>query len=162
MTSVQIASAMDHKPVVVNLMQPYIHDLSEFAGDQLGEDGRFELGQYFDRYWIEPQRHPFLIRADGALAGFALVGRLTSEQSFHSMSEFFIARKYRRSGVGRDAAFQLFSTFPGKWRVAQDEGNRPAQAFWRRIIDEFTNGEFAEEWSDAQPKGPCQVFAING
>jgi predicted acetyltransferase len=152
---------MDHKSVVENLMQPYVHDLSEFADDVLDEDGRFKVGQYFDRFWIEAQRHPFLIHVDGALAGFALVAQLPSDNAYYSMSEFFIARAYRRAGIGRDAAFKAFSAFPGKWRVAQDEGNRPAQTFWRRIIGEYTNGNFVEEWSESQPKGPSQVFTAN-
>jgi predicted acetyltransferase len=33
------------------------------------------------------------------------------------MSEFFVLRKYRRQGIGRTAAVELFERFPGPWRV---------------------------------------------
>jgi hypothetical protein len=43
--------------------------------------------------------------------------------------------------------------------VAQDEENIPAQRFWRKIIGEYTNGDFKDDWSAEQPKGPKQVFS---
>jgi predicted acetyltransferase len=53
-------------------MQLYLYDFSEMCGDDCDERGLFEY-EYLPRYWIEPERHPFLIRVDGKLAGFALV-----------------------------------------------------------------------------------------
>jgi predicted acetyltransferase len=50
------------------------------------------------------------------------------------MSEFFVMRKYRREGVGRTAARELFASFPGSWLVHEVPGNDAATAFWRDAI----------------------------
>ena len=33
------------------------------------------------------------------------------------VAEFFVLRRYRRSGVGRSAAFLIWKHFPGTWTV---------------------------------------------
>ena len=54
-------------------------------------------------------------------------------------------RKYRRQGVGRAAAAELFQRFSGPWRVRQQKTNPRATAFWRMAIpydyDELTTDE---------------------
>jgi predicted acetyltransferase len=50
------------------------------------------------------------------------------------MAEFFILRKYRRHGLGRQAAGQLFDMFPGLWTVRQQRTSPAACDFWRRAI----------------------------
>lgn len=159
--AVEIKDAHRHKHVITNLMQAYLHDLSEFAADiDLADDGRFDLGDYFDVFWTEEVRHPFLIVHADRLAGFALIREY--EPGAFSMSEFFILRAHRRNGVGTRAAYALFQHFPGTWRVAQDKGNTQAQAFWRRIIGEFTDSRFEDGWSDSSPEGPMQQFSSIG
>jgi predicted acetyltransferase len=73
------------------------------------------------------------------------------------MAEFFVMKKYRRMGVGQKAAEDLFSMFPGTWRLGQMESNTPAQLFWRKIITRFTNSNYQEvrikDWD-----GPVQEF----
>jgi predicted acetyltransferase len=36
------------------------------------------------------------------------------------MAEFFVLPKYRRGGVGTDAARAVFARFPGEWHVTSD------------------------------------------
>jgi predicted acetyltransferase len=60
------------------------------------------------------------------------------------MSEFFVMKKYRRKGLGKAAAEQIFHLHRGQWEVFQKESNKPAQAFWRKIIDEYTRGQFTD------------------
>jgi predicted acetyltransferase len=50
------------------------------------------------------------------------------------MAEFFVLRKYRRQGLGRDAAQTIFRRLPGPWTVRQQLTNPAATAFWRRAI----------------------------
>jgi len=40
----------------------------------------------------------------------------SDDEVFHSMAEFFIMRKYRRLGLGRVVAINLFERFEGQWR----------------------------------------------
>lgn len=67
---------------------------------------------------------------NGRWAGFALV---RAESPF-DMSEFFVMRKYRRQGVGRAAAVELFRRFSGPWQVRQQRTNPGATEFWRTAI----------------------------
>jgi predicted acetyltransferase len=144
------------KSTIRNLMQFYLHDLSVYADEVLDSDGLFHLDQYFDAYWSEAERHPFLIWVDDTLAGFAFVREI--EPGIFSMAEFFVVRGFRGTGVAAKAAAELFDRFRGEWRVAQMERNVPAQRFWRRVIGEYTRENFVEQWTDADPSGPLQVF----
>jgi predicted acetyltransferase len=144
-------------------MQLYLYDFTELGGPSIGEDGRFTYF-YLDTYWRQEGRHPFLIRVDGALAGFALV---TDRRLFepgedgHELAEFFVMRAYRRHGVGRAAARQVFERFPGRWWVGELASNRPAIAFWRRVIGEVTQGRYDEErWDRHGWLGVVQSFVI--
>jgi predicted acetyltransferase len=142
---IEIIDAKNAQNVVRNLFALYVHDLSEMVGVDIGDDGNFAMPPSFATYWRgpdSPQRHPFLVRANGRLAGFALIKRIAADT--HDVGEFFILRKFRRSGLGRDVACRLFDGFAGNWEVRELPTNTPAQAFWRRIIGEYTSGDFKE------------------
>ncbi len=64
-----------HAPLLGHLLELYLHDMSEFFPIAPGEDGRFGY-EYLPRYWSEPdRRHAFVVRRDGAIAGFVLATR---------------------------------------------------------------------------------------
>ncbi|MGC9398836.1 MAG: GNAT family N-acetyltransferase [Anaerolineae bacterium] len=155
--TVQPASRAD-KSLLRRLMELYLYDFSAFTGEDVDEKGLYGY-EYFDHYWVESTRYPFLIYVDGHPAGFALVRvlRLNDDQVVHSMAEFFVMRKYRGRGVGREAAYWLFDRFPGRWRVGERPENRGAQIFWRKVIGAYTGGRFEEivvpNWD-----GPMQAF----
>ena len=137
-------------------MQAYLHDMSAFNGDEPDASGTFPLSQYFDMYWTEETRYPFKIMTAGKLAGFALVREI--EPGTHAIAEFFVLRKHRGKGVGKQAAFYLFDKFEGIWHVCQEKGNLPSQQFWIKIIGEYTDNNFEQSWSASQPRGPMQIF----
>jgi predicted acetyltransferase len=72
----------------------------------------------------------------------------------NDMVEFFVLRRYRRCGVGGQAARALFARFPGEWQVRQIATNQPATAFWRRAIP-------VPFRDDANEHGPVQRFRID-
>ena len=146
------------KPVLRNLLQLCLHDYSEFNGEDVDEHGLFRY-DYLDDYWNNPGRYPFLVRVGSKLAGFVLVGQLDLNQMEYHISEFHILRKYRGCGLGRQVAFWVFDHFPGDWIVSQETCNLPAQAFWRRIIAQYTNGNFIDGFrDDSDWRGPTQFF----
>ncbi len=150
-------ATIDAKSVIRRLMQLYLYDFTEFLSIEIDEHGEF-ANTYLDHYWALDEREtrePFLLRADGKLAGFALVRRKSDGPWI--MAEFFVMRRYRRTGVGSQAARTVFARFPGEWKVSQVKQNTPAQAFWRRIIAEVSGGQFIEETSE---HGVTQHFAI--
>ncbi|MEC0207328.1 GNAT family N-acetyltransferase [Paenibacillus ehimensis] len=149
-------AAVEQKSVVRNLLELYKYDFTEFDPEDVNEHGLFEY-PYLDHYWTEEGRHAFLVHVDGKLAGLALIRELGSDERVNSVAEFFVMKKYRRHGVGREMAFALFNRFPGQWEVAQMEENVPAQMFWKRIIDEYTKGSYEEITRDDW-EGPIQTF----
>jgi predicted acetyltransferase len=145
--NIEVSAAPDGFAVVWNLFAYYIHDMSEFADLDVDDDGAFAIPASLAGYWEGPdasERFPFLIRADGRLAGFALIRRIAVSPVTYDMGEFFILRKYRRTGIGRAAARELFDQFAGAWQVRELPANTSAQAFWRRIVEEYAAGVFTE------------------
>ncbi|GAA0340309.1 GNAT family N-acetyltransferase [Bacillus carboniphilus] len=137
---------LNQKPVLENLLQYYFYDFSEFNSADVTETGKFGDYPYTHLYWEEEGRYPYFIYYDEKLAGFALVSKEKSEgNNYFSISEFFVLKKFRRLGVGREAAITAFSEHRGEWEVFQMASNQPAQKFWRRVIHEFTNGEYVEK-----------------
>jgi hypothetical protein len=59
-------------PILANLLELYVHDLSGVFAIDIGADGRFG----YDRlplYWSQPDTHfAFFVRVGGRLAGFVL------------------------------------------------------------------------------------------
>jgi predicted acetyltransferase len=159
--NVQVENAsMEQKVVLRNLLEFYKYDFSEFDPEDVNKHGEYGY-KYLDHYWIEPERYPFLLKIDEKYAGFALVRKINHEgingESYYSMAEFFIMKKYRKSGVGKQTAFYLFDLFPGKWEVKEIEENVQAQKFWRKVISEYTNDNYKEIQRDDW-EGPIQSF----
>ena len=134
----------DHKSVLRQLLELYQHDFSEYDSADVNEHGTYGY-EYLDHYWTEADRYPFFIRVDGRLAGFVLINNfcaLLQAPAARSVAEFFVMRKYRRQGVGRRAALQVFDRFPGQWEVRQQKGNYPSYVFWEKVIGEYTAGQY--------------------
>ena len=127
---VEVLAATDRdRAVLRRLVELYRYDFSEFDGADVDPHGEYGY-RFFDHYWTDADRHPFLFRVDEEWAGFALV----RSGDPHDMAEFFVMRKYRRSGVGRRAARDVLARFPGRWTVRQQLTNPAATTFWRTAI----------------------------
>ncbi|MFI5398067.1 MAG: GNAT family N-acetyltransferase [Candidatus Binatia bacterium] len=149
--------------VLSNLLELYIHDLSETFALELGADGRFGY-EKLPLYWSEPEcRFPFLIRCGTRVVGFALVTRGSSgshDPDDFDVAEFFIVRRHRRSGVGRRAAFLLWNRFAGRWIVRVSEGNHSGRHFWASVIAEYTSGVLTETMRPGNPHA-WRVFSFD-
>lgn len=140
-----------------NLMQLYCYDLSPvFTQFEMGEDGRFPYAR-LPLYFSEPERRfPFLIRLDGRIAGFVLVSRgspASADPQALDVAEFFVLRRFRRSGVGRRAAALLWDRLPGTWTVRVAEVNRVVLPFWRGTIEAYLGAEAGETFQPMEPYG---------
>lgn len=111
------------------LVDFYFHDFSEFDGRDVEADGSYHYA-WLDAYWTDAGRKAYLFEVDGHPAGFALV-RLTDPIE---LAEFFMLRKYRRSGLGTVAAREVIARHSGQWVISQISSNKSATAFWRRAI----------------------------
>ncbi|WP_232214189.1 GNAT family N-acetyltransferase [Bacillus sp. SG-1] len=142
-------AALAEKEVIKNLMQYYFYDFSEFIDTAVMTKGKFGEYPYLDNYWEEPARYPFLLTSEGEYAGFVLVRYIEEGDTYYySIAEFFIMKKFRRKGLGREAAFKIFDRFKGCWEVSQIKRNGPANIFWRKTINEYTGGDWVERETD--------------
>lgn len=133
------------------LFELYLYDFSEMEHADLDEDGWFvpNAGWWLERYWTEPGKEALLLRAAGKPVGFALVeasSPIPGGADRRYIAAFFVARAYRRRGLGEAMAKELFRRHPGGWQVLEIRANPAAQAFWRRVIGEVTGGAFGERW----------------
>lgn len=143
-----IPSIQDDETAFRNLYQFYMYEFARFMGWDVTYGGRY-FEDDLDGCWTEDYRHPFLIKVNGKLGGFAIVEALA--KSFYNdetdiiyMAEFFIMGPHQGKGIGEKAAVYLFDLFPGKWQVSELAQNVNAQAFWRKIIARYTNGQYQE------------------
>lgn len=144
----------EQMPVIQNMARFYAYDLSKSCGFYLFDWSFPENGLYeafdFSTYW-RPNCHPFIIRVDDELAGFALINKIGSIPSIDwNMGEFFIVGKFQGKGIGRQVAFELFNRFPGQWEIMQMPPNLPAIKFWKKIIAEYSHNHFTESTTTIQ------------
>jgi len=152
--TLEVASVQD-AALLANLLELYVHDLSEVFELEIPEDGRFGYDK-LSLYWSEAERRfAFVIRHDGRVAGFALVTRgspASDDPHALDVAEFFVLRRHRRRRVGERAARLLWDRFPASsWVVRVSEGNRPALPFWRAVVRDYTAGTFAETSRPGSP-----------
>lgn len=129
-------------------------------------------GLAYSRQACRPSYKASEISLEGEIAGFALVSldapkeymKLSTAEKTNLINDFFIMRKYRRRGVGKEVAFSLFNLFPGTWEVRQTHSNRNAYDFWKHVIKNYKgDGQYQEEriqndgWN-----GPVFVFQAEG
>jgi GNAT superfamily N-acetyltransferase len=69
-------------------------------------DGRTEPYPYFDAYWQEPERLPFVLENDSGPVGLCFV-RVRGDG--WAIAEFYVVPAARRAGVGRAAVEELAS-----------------------------------------------------
>src|SRR6266550_3926708 len=102
--------------LLANLLELYLHDLSDVFPIELGLDGRFGY-EKLPLYWSEPDRRfPFLIRHGTRVVGVVLITRgppAKEDPHVFDIAEFFVIRGHRRYGVGRRAALLIWQHLPG-------------------------------------------------
>ncbi len=129
-------------------MELYQYDFSEFDGTDVDPHGIYGY-DYLDNYWTQPEHYPFIVYANQQLAGFVLVNDYVMlPGNLRSIAEFFVMRKYRRSGVGQYVASSIFDHLPGKWEIRQIKENTIAHIFWSKVINTYTNRQFVEKSHD--------------
>lgn len=96
-------------------------------------------------FWVRGDCAQHIIRVDGQPAGYAIVcsgcDHIPPEIDYELL-DFYIAPPFRDQGIGRQAARLVFDAHRGAWQVFELATNHPAKAFWRRVIGEYTGGQF--------------------
>lgn len=124
-----------HRAVLSNLGQLFRHDLSEAYGELPNDDGTFndrQLDLFLSGTF--PRRQAWLITSEARTAGFAMAG--PAEGGGMSIVGFFVVRALRRTGIGKVAAIDVVSRFPGRWRIGFQRHNPGATEFWSSVATE--------------------------
>ena len=143
-------------PLLANLLELYIHELSDVFKLDVGPEGRFGYAK-LPLYFSEPERRfPILFRVAGKLAGFALITRgspASDDPNVLDVAEFFVLRRFRRAGVGGCAAALLWDRQPASWVLRVSSGNAAGRAFWTPTIANYSAGRYRETERPGTPHG---------
>ena len=127
----------DEKPLLKKMLELHLYDLSIFDDYDLSKFGEYGY-RYLDLYWTEADRFPFILRINKKLAGFALINKFAHTGRIdRAVAEFFVLKKYRRRGIGKKLALEIFQQFPGRWEVCTSANNLVAEQFWQNTIEQF-------------------------
>jgi predicted acetyltransferase len=147
---------------IESVYRDYLDDLSPlntgvFSATSLGEIGYSESDQ-LARWFGDSTVTPLVIMRGNDPVGFAMVARGNSTvkpSTDFRMAEFFVARTFRRRGVGRLAVELILNRFAGRWEIVEYLRNPVAVAFWRRVVANYTQGRFQERVTNGEVR---QVF----
>ena len=126
----------NEKVLLYNLLQKYLCEMTRFYDDDVDGEGNYPY-PYFEDYFCDPARRAYLIRKDGAVAGFALLNRhseLGMEVDW-AMAEFCILPRYRKAHLGLEAARWLFAHHPGRWEIKYTTANPAGTGLWKRAAE---------------------------
>ncbi len=127
----------ENQQVIAGLCQFYYYDLdskSKLANLHY-QNGRYDKMAYFDNYWQEENRFPYLIYKNETPIGFALVHDISvNPDADWKLAEFFVMTPYKHQGIGASVAQQLFEKHQGLWEVSVLRDNLPALGFWNKVL----------------------------
>jgi predicted acetyltransferase len=146
---------------IEGVYRDYLNDLAPSATGifpALGEVGHREPDQ-LQRWFGDRSAQVLTILYNESPVGFAMVRQRplpavpgppvapdagAASASAFSMAEFFIARSWRRRGIGAEAVRLLFDRFAGQWLISEHVRNTAAVQFWRRVVAAYTRGRYQE------------------
>ncbi|MFC6879192.1 GNAT family N-acetyltransferase [Actinomadura yumaensis] len=138
---VRPADAAD-RPVLERLWLMFRHDLSQYRGVLPNPDGTFQserLQMAFD----DDDRAAYLLLSGEHPVGLAVVRNLNGQRRV--LSEYFVVRGARGSGIGLRGVRDVLARHPGPWEIAFQDNNPPAVRFWRRVAADIAPDAWTEE-----------------
>lgn len=124
--------------VYLNLCQSYEGEFSAITQKKPDENGLFALDTV-----IGSDVLGYLLYQDAIPVGFAAVKVEVADKNFE-VCEFYVVPSCRKQDLGKHFAKAIFQRHQGAWQIKQISGAEYATAFWRKVIDDFTGGDFQE------------------
>ena len=142
--ALQIRKAMSHDfPGLQQMLELYQYELSDIWPQDT--NAAVQYGYNLERHRQGERFHAYVALDGSQYVGFALVApAMVTLKAGHWMEQFFILKRFRRSGAGCALATHVFRSHPGEWEVGQMPSNVTAQAFWRSVIGKATSGAYVE------------------
>ncbi len=157
-----IPATKEEIPVLRKLMQFYLYDIAALDHWDIRQDGEYGNPERIESFWVDGQYERFIIQVEGILAGFVLTSHKFTDDNIriNLVSEFFVLRRYRRTGVGRKIATRLFEEVGETWEISVMRSNTPAQEFWARIVSDHIGRSF-REFTVSQDTDNDVIFRFN-
>jgi predicted acetyltransferase len=142
-------SSRDDREWIRSVYRDYLSELSVAKSGLFPALGEWDAreGEFLAGWFSDLRAFPFVILVRSERSGFALVTRTVGGDDpgrRYRLSEFYVAPAARRRGVGQAAATLIFNRFGGQWEIVEDEQNRGALLFWRRVLADLTGNRFRE------------------
>jgi predicted acetyltransferase len=156
---IQLARGEDFA-ALEQLLELYQYDLSDIWPQDLDDNARY--GFDLTRHRLAEGSRAYIARSGVQYVGLALVApAIVTRTEGTWMEQFFILKRYRRTGAGRALARHVLFSHPGLWEIGQMPRNAVATAFWRRVIGEVTGEQFVErQVTEGWWRGLVQQFEI--
>lgn len=159
-----VPALKDDQEIIQNLGRFYVYDMSRYCGFIEGWEtpvnGLYECID-LSAYWDKPNRYPFLIMIQDELAGFVLLNKIGSVPEVDwNIGEFFLVSKYQGKGIGRKVAEMVFDQYPGTWEVKQMPENSGAIEFWKKVVNQYSEGRFQKELKIIQEPKPHPMIVL--
>ena len=145
----------------IHLQQLYEFEFAPITKMQTDIHGRYSQEE-IKQHWSSVGYDIYIIRSDKLPIGFAVINlssMLNNDPNIRDVAEFFIMPAYRKQGVGKWAAIQLFEIYPTHWEIRQLPGLEYAKNFWESVVRDYTNDNFQSSKIDTENwKGYLQQF----
>ncbi len=134
---------VESRHILENLFPYYIYDMSEYMGWNPDENGQFTYNSSnFDVYWELDDHAPYFIYVESDLVGFVLVRRYPENNAVYDIAQFFVLRKFKGRGVGKEALKLIVKMFPGKWQIRVLTENEGALQFWTSAVSNLVGDKY--------------------
>ena len=134
-----IPASIEQQPVIAQLYELYTYEMTDLTDFDINDNGYYGY-QDLPLFWNTPNRYPYLIWVNKKLAGFVLVQQgspVDDNPDIWDVAEFFVMRKFRKSGIGQFVAQSIWTTHKGLWQVRVWDNNLTAYHFWHNTIEKF-------------------------
>jgi predicted acetyltransferase len=157
----ELRKAQPHDfPALQQMLELYQYDLSDIWPQETNPEAKY--GYDLQRHRQDARFHAYIALEGSQYVGFALVApAVVTRKDGYWMEQFFILKKFRRSGAGYALAKHVLCGHPGAWEVGQMPANLVAQAFWRNVITRLTAGVYVEvHVTEGWWRGVVQQFHV--
>ena len=132
-----------NKKIIENLLQLYLSDISTyFPMDMDQKTGKYiydDINKYFDKDNCDSA---YIIKYENKISGFMFIDKKDDE---YVVQEIFILNEYKRKGIGEEVIKRIFDKNRGNWLIKALPCSLPAEKFWTRVVEKYTNGNYEFE-----------------
>lgn len=121
------------RETIGGLLQFYLHDLSEFSGEEPEVDLLFPCPEWVNLPF-DDRNHLKLVTLRGRPAGFARIVIGGNSPIKPQLTDLFLLRCYRQLGIGEEVLTKLLEELEGSWTIEVTDINHSAQEFFRVVL----------------------------